>query len=168
MTKSEMQSSQLAGKKAAASTQSMLDIAEIKEGTIVLKDGSLRAVIAVSSTNFSLKSAEEQGGIINSYQSFLNSLNFPIQIVMQSRKLDVHSYLDRLRSVAQEQTNELLRMQTQEYIEYISKLIDFSSIMNKTFYIVVPFFTGTAVKHGFMSKFGKILNPVTGISSQKS
>ncbi|MBI2356221.1 MAG: hypothetical protein HYV13_03400 [Candidatus Doudnabacteria bacterium] len=165
--KSEMQSSQLANRKSSISTQSILDIAEIKEGTVVLKDGSLRAVIAVSSTNFSLKSADEQGGIISAYQSFLNGLSFPIQILMQSRKLDIHSYLDKLRSVAQEQTNELLRMQTQEYIEYVSKLIEFASIMNKTFYIVVPYFTGTAVKQGFMSKFGKILNPVSGISSKK-
>lgn len=162
-----MQSSQLANKKSSVSTQSILDIAEIKEGVIMLKDGSLRAVIAVSSTNFSLKSGEEQSAIINSYQSFLNSLTFPIQILMQSRKLDVHSYLDKLRSTVQEQTNELLRMQTQEYIEYISKLIESASIMNKTFYIVVPYFAGVVTKQSFFSKFGKILNPVGGISSQQ-
>lgn len=168
MAKNEMQSSQLANRKTAVSTQSVLDIAEIKEGTVMLRDGSLRAVVAVSSTNFSLKSTDEQAAIINSYQSFINSLNFPIQILMQSRKLDVHSYLDKLRSVVQEQTNELLRMQTQEYIEYIAKLIEFASIMNKTFYVVVPYFSGVVNKQSFFSKFGKILNPVSGISSEKT
>lgn len=163
-----MQSNQLANRKSTVSTQSMLDIAEIKEGTIVLKDGSLRAVIAVSSTNFSLKSGDEQNAIINSYQNFLNSLTFPIQILMQSRKLDVHSYLDKLRGVVQEQTNELLRMQTQEYIEYIAKLIEFASIMNKTFYVVVPHFAGTVGKESFLGKIGHMFNPVNRISSQKT
>lgn len=167
MAKQEMQSSQLAGNKPTASTQSYLDIAEIKEGTMVLKDGSLRVVIAVSSTNFSLKSNEEQNALINAYQNFLNSLNFPIQIVMQSRKLDIHTYLSRLRSYMQEQSNELLKLQTQEYIEYIGKLVEFASIMNKTFYVVVPYSSGIAIQEGFLSKLGKIFNPVKGISSRK-
>lgn len=165
--KQEMQSSKLAGSKPQASTQAYLDIAEVKEGTVVMKDGSLRAVIAVSSTNFSLKSGEEQNALINSYQSFLNGLAFPVQILMQSRKLDVHSYLDRLRSVMQEQTNELLRLQTQEYIEYITKLIEFASIMNKTFYIIIPYTSGIAVQESLLSRLTKILNPVSKISSQK-
>src|SRR3989338_6477759 len=107
MAKLEMQSSQLAGYK-APSTEAYLDIAEIKEETVVLKDGSLRAVIVVSSTNFSLKSSQEQESMISSYQSFLNSLTFPIQILMQSRRMDINSYLDKLRIVVQTQTNELL------------------------------------------------------------
>lgn len=167
MAKQEMQSNQMAGSRPTASTQQYLDISEIKEGIVVLKDGSLRAVVAVSSTNFSLKSGEEQGALINSYQSFLNGLSFPIQIVMQSRKLDIHSYLDRLRSVMQGQTNELLRLQTQEYIEYIGKLIEFASIMNKTFYVVIPYTSGIAIQEGFVQKLGKILNPVSTLSSQK-
>ena len=148
------------------STQAHLDIAEVKEGTIVLRDGSLRAVIVVSSTNFSLKSGDEQNALIDSYQSFLNSLEFPIQILMQSRKLDIHSYLDKLRSVMQDQKNELLRLQTQEYIEYIAKLIEFASIMNKTFYIVVPY-SPFITKEGFMQKFKNIINPVRNISMKR-
>jgi type IV secretory pathway VirB4 component len=167
MAKKEMQSGQLSGNKPQTSTQSFLDVSEIKEGTIVLKDGSLRAVIAVSSTNFSLKSTEEQNALINSYQGFINSLNFPIQIVMQSRKLDIHAYLDKLRSIMQEQTNELLRMQTQEYIEYIGKLVEFASIMNKSFYILVPYTSGVAVQEDLMKKIGRIFNPVSTISSKK-
>lgn len=162
-----MQSSQLAGSKPTASTQQYLDISEIKEGTIVLKDGSLRAVVAVSSTNFSLKSGEEQNALISSYQGFLNGLNFPIQIVMQSRKLDIHLYLDRLRAVQQGQSNELLRLQTQEYIEYIGKLVEFASIMNKTFYVVVPYTSGVAIQRGFIHTLSKMFNPVSTISSKK-
>src|SRR5262245_32694171 len=112
----------MTGNKPTASTQTYLDIAEIKEGTVVLRDGSLRAVLVVSSVNFSLKSVEEQNALISSYQNFLNSLEFPIQILMQSRRLDIHAYLDKLRTVMQQQTNELLRLQTQEYVEYIGKL----------------------------------------------
>src|SRR3954470_10763128 len=124
MAKAEMQN--LSGNKITASTQAYLDVQEIKEGTIVMRDASLRAVLVVSSTNFSLKSNDEQNAMIGAYQNFLNSLEFPIQILMQSRRLDVNSYLDRLRALMQQQTNELLRMQTSEYIEYIGKLIEFA------------------------------------------
>src|SRR3990167_8041994 len=138
MAKQEMQSPTMAGNKPTVSTQAFLDIAEIKENIVIMKDGSFRAIVVVSSTNFSLKSVEEQNALIAAYQNFLNSLEFPVQIVMQSRKLDIHAYLDKLRSTMQQQTNELLRLQTQEYIEYISKLIEFASIMNKTFYVIIP------------------------------
>jgi len=158
MAKTEMQSGTMSGGKPTASTQSYLDVAEIKEDTIIMKDGSLRAVVVISSVNFSLKSGEEQNALISSYQNFLNALEFPIQILLQSRKLDIHSYLDKLRSVMQQQTNELLRMQTQEYIEYIGKLIEFASIMNKTFYIIVPLSFGATKTSGF-SKFLNLFSP---------
>jgi type IV secretory pathway VirB4 component len=147
--------------------QAHMDVAEVQDSTIILRDGSLRAVIVVSSTNFSLKSADEQNALIDSYQSFLNAIDFPIQILMQSRKLDIHSYLDKLRSVMQQQTSELLRLQTQEYIEYISKLIEFASIMNKTFYIIVPY-SPFVTKEGLLAKVGNLLNPVKNISLKKS
>ncbi len=157
-----MQSSSMSGNKPTASTQSYLDISEIKESTIVMRDGSLRAVLVVSSTNFSLKSIDEQNAIIASYQNFLNSLEFSIQILMHSRRLDINSYLDRLHGIMQQQTNELLRMQTQEYIEYVSKLVEFASIMSKTFYIIVPLGTGS-VKTGFMQQISNLLNPTREI-----
>lgn len=163
MAKQDMQS--LSGPKPTASTQQYLDIAEIKENTIVMRDGSLRAVLVVSSINFSLKSVDEQNALISSYQNFLNSLEFAIEILMQSRKLDIHSYLDKLRSVMQQQTNELLRLQTQEYIEYISKLIEFASIMNKTFYVVIPLTTG-ATQTGLMEKLTNLLSPGREISGK--
>src|SRR3989344_1612347 len=149
MVKQDMQSN-MGSNKPTASTQRYLDIAEIKEGTIIMRDGSLRAVVVVSSINFSLKSGDEQNALISAYQNFLNALEFPIEILMQSRKLDIHAYLDKLRSTMQQQTNELLRLQTQEYIEYASKLIEFASIMTKTFYVVVPL-TTAAGKRGFRS-----------------
>lgn len=158
-----MQSSSMSGNKPTASTQAYLDVQEIKESTIVMRDGSLRAVLAVSSTNFSLKSVDEQNALIGSYQNFLNALEFSIQILMQSRKLDINSYLDKLRGVMQQQTNELLRMQTQEYVEYIEKLIEFASIMNKTFYVIIPLGTG-AVKKGIFEKFTNLFNPAKEIS----
>jgi hypothetical protein len=164
--KMEMQSNKLAGNKPTASTQAYLDIAEIKEGTIVLKDGSLRAVMIVSSTNFSLKSSEEQNALIAAYQSFLNSLEHPIQVLMQSRKLDINTYLDKLRAVMQQQGNELLRLQTQEYIEYITKLVEFASIMNKTFYVIVPY-SIDAAKEGIFKKIGDIFNPAGTITASK-
>lgn len=163
MAQKEMQN--LSGSRPTASTQQYLDIAEIKENTIVMRDGSLRAVLVVSSLNFSLKSVDEQNALISSYQNFLNSLEFAIEILMQSRKLDIHSYLDKLRSVMQQQTNELLRLQTQEYIEYISKLIEFASIMNKTFYVTIPLTTG-ATKTGLMEKFTNLLSPGREISGK--
>lgn len=166
MAKKDMQSGQLSGNKPTASTQSFLDVAEIKEGVVVLKDGSLRAVIVVSATNFSLKSNEEQNALIQSYQSFLNSLEFPVQILMQSRRLDIGSYLEKMRGIMQQQTNELLRLQTQEYIEYVGKLIEFASIMNKTFYVIVPF-SAEVRKTGFLSRIGMLFNPAGSIKLRK-
>ncbi|TSA44733.1 hypothetical protein D4R52_03760 [bacterium] len=159
----EMQNPKLAGGKPTESTQKYLDIAEIRDNIIVLKDGSLRGVIAVSSTNFSLKSEEEQNGLTSAYQNFLNSLDFPIQILMNSRVLDINSYLEKLRTLAAGQTNELLRIQMAEYIEYIAKLIEFASIMSKNFYVIVPY-SAQPVKETWGSKIRKVFNPVAGIA----
>src|SRR4051812_34953643 len=112
-------------------TQSFLKISEIKNDTVVLYDGTLRAILSVSSTNFDLKSQDEQNGIIFNFQRFLNSLEFSVQILMQSRKMEIGSYIEKLKRLSEKQTNELLRVQTVEYIEFISRLIDNASIMNK-------------------------------------
>lgn len=162
-----MQSSQMAGSKPTASTQSFLDVSEIKQSVIVLQDGSMRAVMVVSATNFSLKSTEEQNALVASYQSLLNSLEFPIQVLMQSRKLDINAYLDKMRGVLQEQSNELLRLQTQEYIEYVSKLVEFASIMNKTFYVVIPYSTAT-IDVGFLGRLSAMFNPAGRIKQGAS
>ncbi|MDP9212050.1 MAG: hypothetical protein M3N59_02125 [bacterium] len=127
-------------KQEAASTQAYLNISEIKDGVVVLKDGSLRAVLMTSAVNFALKSSEEQDAMIYAYQRFLNSLNFPIQILIHSRRLDLDYYLDKLKKRADDQQIELVKLQTIEYGEFISRLISVTNIMDKRFYVVVPYF----------------------------
>ena len=117
----------------ASSTQSFLEIDQIREGLLVLKNQSLRAVMMVSSLNFALKSEEEQSAIISAFQSFLNSLDFSCQIVIQSRKLNITGYLDKI------QENELLRIQTSEYHDFIQSLVSGGTIMSKSFFVVIPF-----------------------------
>lgn len=134
-----MQSKKLAGAKAGVASRARLDIAEIREDSVILKDGTLRAVLLVSSINFALKSEDEQNAIISAYISFLNFLEFPLQIVIQSRKLDIDGYLNRLKKTEKEQTNELLRMQISDYRQYVSELVEIGDIMNKRFYIIVPY-----------------------------
>ena len=124
---------------AQAPTQQFLEIDEIKEGVVVLRNKSLRGVLMVSSQNFALKSDEEQQATIYQFQSFLNSLDFPIQIVVQSRVLNITGYLDKLKELENTQENELLKIQTAEYQKFISQLITGSSIMAKNFFVVVPF-----------------------------
>lgn len=129
----------LAKNKINASTQQYLDIAEIRDNTVVMRDGTLRAVIMASSINFALKSEDEQNAIISAYAGFLNGLYFPLQIVIQSRELNIEDYISDLKQKEKEQTNELLKVQTAEYIQYIQELISLGKIMNKYFYIVVPY-----------------------------
>ncbi len=121
------------------STQEFLEMKEIKEGIIILKDNALRAVMIVSSLNFALKSQEEQESIIYQFQEFLNSLDFSCQILVQSRKLNITGYLEKLEELEGKQKNELLKIQTGEYRKFIEELIKGGSIMSKNFYIVVPY-----------------------------
>ena len=106
-----------ANNRISVSTQQYLDIAEIKDDTVVMKDGTLRSVLLVSSINFALKSEEEQNAVIDSYVRFLNNLSFTLQIVIQSRELDIDNYIQYLKGKEKEQTNKLLRVQTADYIE---------------------------------------------------
>jgi len=123
----------------SASTQEILKFAEIRDGIVITKSGELRAILMASSINFALKSEQEQNAIVFAYQNFLNSLEFPIQIVMQSKKLDLSNYLKKLTEVSGTQTNELLRAQTLDYIDFISRLINIANIMDKKFYIAVSY-----------------------------
>lgn len=120
-------------------TQTFLKLSEIRDDTIVMQDGTLRAVLAVSSTNFDLKSEEEQNALIYSYQRFLNSLEFHVQILLQSRKMDIGEYTGKLKGLMERQTNELLRMQTGEYIDFINRLVESANVMNKNFYVIIPY-----------------------------
>ncbi|MBU1017529.1 hypothetical protein KKA33_00695 [Patescibacteria group bacterium] len=123
----------------AASTQLYLNIAEIKNNVVILKNGGLRAVLQTSSVNFNLKSEEEQNSIIYAYQGFLNSLDFPIQIMVQSRKLDIDKYIENVKETAEKHETPLLKEQTLEYADYIQKLIEYADIMEKNFYVIVPY-----------------------------
>lgn len=157
-----------AAKKSGASTQQFLNVAAIRENTIVVKDGSLRAVLTVSSTNFSLKSEEEQNALTAGYQNFLNSLDFPIQVLVRSRILDINGYLEKLRGLTASQTNELLRIQMTEYVEYVAKLVEFSNIMSKSFYVVIPYSAAPA-QETFMSRVSRVFNPASAVvTSQES
>lgn len=139
------------------STQDFLKFAEIKDDTVILKDGNLRQVLLCSSINFSLKSEQEQNAIVYAYQNFLNSLTFPIQILMQSKKLDLTKYLEKLQQKATKQTNELLRLQTTDYIDFIKRLVSLANIMDKRFYVVVPFFVPVKIGVGLnSSSSGKV------------
>lgn len=144
----------------AGSTQQFLDIEEIKEGTVLLKDGTLRAVLMTSAINFALKSPKEQEAIIYRYQSFLNSLDFPVQIVINSRRLNIVPYLETLEEREKIQTNELLKIQTAEYKEFVRGLVEMTNIMKKTFYLVVPFAPIEAEREGFLEKLMTILGSI--------
>lgn len=122
-----------------SSTQKLLEVEKIKEGVVVLKNKALRGVIMVSSLNFALKSEEEQKAIIYQFQSFLNSLDFSIEIIIQSRKLNITGYLDKLKELEAEEENELLKLQIGEYEKFIEGLIAGGAIMSKNFFLVVPF-----------------------------
>ncbi|MBP6879849.1 MAG: hypothetical protein KBF62_01355 [Candidatus Pacebacteria bacterium] len=120
-------------------TQEFVPIKEIRDGVIILKDGGLRGVLMASSINLSLKSADEQEATLSQFQSFLNSLEFSVQIVIQSRKYDVKPYILSLEGLLKDQTEPLLKIQTREYIQYIRKLTEEINIMTKTFYVVVSY-----------------------------
>lgn len=142
------------------STQRFLDIAEIREDALVTKTGGLRAVFLVSSVNFALKSEEEQNAIIGSYVRFLNSINFPIEIVIQSRRLVLDRYLANLENLRREQPNELLRLQMGEYLSFVRELLELGDIMTKRFFVVVPL-EPVSVKQsrGFLYELKKLLHP---------
>lgn len=122
-----------------STTQKYLPFSEIRDNCIFMKDGSTRMVLRVHALNFNLKSEEEQDSIILGYQRFLNSLRFPVQIIVRSLKVDIESYLQKLKTLAVRQQNSLLQEQTYRYVDFLTNLVDMAQIMRKDFYIVVPF-----------------------------
>lgn len=159
----DMQSKKLAGSKPGPATQRYLDISEIKEDVVIMKDGTLRAVLLVASINFALKSEDEQQAIIQAYVAFLNALEFPLQIVIQSRRLNVDGYLDRLRENEKNQTNELLRMQIADYRNFVKELVEIGQIMQKQFFVVVPYNPASDVKKSFMSRLQESFTPALSV-----
>ena len=147
----------------SSTTQKFLDIAEIREDTVVMRDGTLRAVSMVSSINFSLKSEDEQNAIIAQYVGFLNNIDFPLQIVVQSRELSIENYINALKQKEKEQTNELLKIQTSGYIQYIIELISIGKIMSKRFYIIIPYNPLSDKHKSFLASIGEVFKPATTI-----
>lgn len=145
-------------------TQRFLNVMEIRDNTVILKDGTLRGIILVASVNFSLKSEDEQNAVIAAYVSFLNSLDFPLQILIQSRKLNIDDYLERLKAIEKEQVNDLLKMQTREYRQYISELVQLADIMSKKFYMVIPYAKVSIKSKGFITMFKESLSPTSVIN----
>lgn len=123
----------------AKATQEFVPLKEIRDGVVILKDGSMRALVMASSVNFALKSNDEQQGILFQFQNFVNSLNFSVELFVQSRRLDIRPYLALLESRYKEQTSELLKIQTREYIGFVKSFTDTTNVMTKTFYVVVPY-----------------------------
>ena len=133
------------------STQEFVPVSEVREGVIVMKDGSLRAVLLASSINFALKSEDEQTAFIVQFQNFLNSLDFSVQIFVQSRSLDIRPYVATLEEAYKNQLDELMRIQIREYITFVKSFTEAANIMTKNFFVVVPYSppalskTGTAL-----------------------
>lgn len=123
----------------AQTSQDFVPIQEVRDGIVVLKDGSMRALLIASSINLALKSAEEQQAVISAFQTFLNSLDFSVQILVQSRRLDIRPYLLTLEERMKVQVEPLLKVQTKEYIDFIREFTDQVAIMKKSFILVVPY-----------------------------
>lgn len=155
----EMQSPKLAGAKPGPATQRYLDINEIKEDVVIMKDGTLRAVLIVASINFALKSEDEQNAIIAAYVQFLNALEFPLQVVIQSRKLNIDNYIERLRESEKNQGNELLRIQIADYRNFVTELVTLGQIMQKSFFVVVPYNPLSDKQKGFFARMSEAFTP---------
>jgi hypothetical protein len=146
-------------------TQDFIPVKEIRDGIIVLEDGSLRAVMLASAINIALKSPDEQQAVVMQFQGFLNSIEFPLQISVQSRRYDIKPYLLTLERRIDQQQEELLRLQTREYIEFIRWFTDSVNIMSKKFYVVIPY-SGSAQMS--QNKSGGFLDKLMGGSSKSN
>ncbi|HWT39984.1 MAG TPA: hypothetical protein VN081_01760 [Dongiaceae bacterium] len=154
------------------STQSTLQLSEVRDNMVIMNDGSFRSVIACKSINFDLMSDREREGVEYSYQNFLNSLNFPIQILVRSQRVDIGPYIEKLIDLRRSQDNMLLGVLMDDYINFIDALADEANIMEKSFYIVIPYFPrGDAANlleqgKGFFGKlFAKPQNTITHIDT---
>ena len=142
-------------------TQQFLKVKDVRDGVMILDNNDIRGILLVSPVNFALKSEQTQEAIISSFQSFLNSLDFFCQIIVQSRNINITSYLDTIKALQENQTSELLRNQISSYGEFIKELVKGENIMTKRFYVIVPYALGeimglgSAAKQSFFSKFFK-------------
>jgi len=138
------------------STQSHLDIDRIRDGIIILKGGSYRQIMRTTNVNFSLKSEMEQNAMIFAYRNFLNAITFPVEIIIRTRALNIDHYIETLHKHEEAQENELLKLQTSEYIEYIQRLIEVANILDRQFYVSIPYSSGAGEEVKAMTGlFGK-------------
>ena len=138
---------------ASQSSQKFVPVREIRNGIVILKDGSLRGVLMASSLNFALKSGDEQTAILSQFQNFLNSLDFSVQFYIQSRDLDIRPYIALLEERYKEQVNDLLKIQTKEYIEFVKTFTENADIMSKNFFIIVPYSPSVIKADSGISKY---------------
>jgi len=147
-------------------TQNFLPISDIHDDVVILKNGQMCMVLLASSINFALKSADEQRAILSQFQSFLNSIDFSIQIYVQSRRLDIRPYLEILRGREVLQDNDLMRIQLREYMEFIKTFTSQVDIMTKNFFIIVPY-TPLALEVKGISRIIKPLEQAKNVSKDK-
>jgi len=140
-------------------TQNSLLFSELRDNMVIMNDGSFRAVIACKSINFDLMSSKEREGIEYSYQNFLNALYFPVQILIRSQRVDIGPYIERLTNIRRDQENMLLNVLTDDYIDFIDTLSQEANIMDKTFYVIIPYWPQgdiNTIKRSSKSLFGTI------------
>lgn len=142
---------------AANAAQQFLAIDQIREDVVTLKEGGYRVILMCSSVNFALKSPDEQDALIFQYQNFLNALDFSIEIIIHSRRLNIAPYLETIKQRQKEETNELLKVQIAEYTEFIKNFVELTNIMSKTFYVTIPFDPPIIAQRGIV---GKIISAV--------
>lgn len=149
--------------KAGPPTQRYLDIAEVRENIVIMKDGTMRMVLMVSSINFALKGEDEQQAVIQGYMQFLNGLEHPLQVCIQSRKMNIDGYLARLKAQEDTISNELLKTQIRDYTSFINELVDLGEIMQKRFFVVVPYdpSEGNEKGKGFFVKLQNAIYPAS-------
>lgn len=124
-------------------SQKFVEIKDVRDGVVYLKTGGMRKILIVSGVNFDLKSENEQNLILNQFQNFLNTLDFPVQFFIHSRKININDYLEKMGKRRDEEENELLKVQIEEYIEFIRSFVEQNAIISKTFFIVVPYETAS-------------------------
>lgn len=149
------------------STQNALQIAEIRDGIVIMSDGSFRSVVMLKSINFDLMSPQEQESVEYSYQGFLNSLYFPIQIFIRSQKVDLQPYIEKLDRIRIEHDNMLLALLMEDYIGYIDQLSQQANIMDKKFYIVIPFFPHEDLKTAALDQSKNFFKGLTNMFGNK-
>jgi type IV secretory pathway VirB4 component len=141
-------------------TKNLVEVSDIRENILILKNGSLRALMEVTAINFELRSEEEQNAILQNFQNFLNAVDFPIQIVINSRTFNIDEYIKTVEASTAPLTNELLKLQAAEYMKFIRELAELANIMSKKFYIVIPFYlsavgSGKGIMDIFSGVFSK-------------